>query len=158
MLTERTDFMLHKGPLVADSRVSFAALGGPPYLPHARDLSHAMRADETRYTVKPGEPIRVRVHVRNTGSVRWLHTNLNHFAMVKVGGHLHDEDMKLIDYDFLRAHREHDVSPDQETPVAFSFVIDRPGRYNVMLDLVSERVAWFAQAGSEPVRLEVLVS
>ncbi|HEV8632708.1 MAG TPA: hypothetical protein VG370_00495, partial [Chloroflexota bacterium] len=105
----------------------------------------------------PGEPVQVRVRVKNTGSVRWLHTNLNHFAMVKVGAHLHDGDMTLLDHDFLRAHLEHDVSPGQETTVSFSFVLDRPGRYNVMLDLVSERVAWFAQAGSEPVRLDVLV-
>jgi ubiquinone/menaquinone biosynthesis C-methylase UbiE len=156
-ITDRTDFMLHKGPLVVDSRVSFAALGGVPNSVHARDLRHEMRCDQTRYTVTPGEPVQVRVRVKNIGSVRWLHTNLNHFAMVKVGAHLHDGDMTLLDHDFLRAHLEHDVSPGQETTVSFSFVLDRPGRYNVMLDLVSERVAWFAQAGSEPVRLDVLV-
>jgi ubiquinone/menaquinone biosynthesis C-methylase UbiE len=157
-VTERTAFMLHKGPPVTDSRVSFAALGGSPYLPHARDLSHEMRADQTRYTVRPGEPVQVRVHIRNTGTIRWLHANLNEFAMVKVGGHLHDENMAETVHDFLRANLAHDVSPGQATTVALSFAIDRPGVYNVVLDLVSERVAWFAQAGSEPVRLEVVVA
>jgi hypothetical protein len=137
--------------------VSFAALGGAPYLPHARDLSHEMRADRTRFALGPGEPARVRVHVRNTGTVRWLHTNLNEFAMVKVGGHLCDQEMRELEHDFLRANLDHDVSPGQETSVALSFAIDRPGAYSVVLDLVSERVAWFAQAGSTPVRLEVVV-
>jgi hypothetical protein len=155
VLTERTDFMLHKGPLVMDSRMSFAARGGPPDSP---DLSHTTRADQTRHPVRAGEPVRVCVQVRNSGSVRWLHSNLNHFAMVKVGGHLYDQDMRLLDHDFLRVQLEHDVSPGQEVAVEDSFAGDRPGRYYVLLELVSERVAWFAQAGSEPLRLEVQVS
>jgi SAM-dependent methyltransferase len=155
---QRTDFMLHKGPLRLDSRSSFAAVGGPPYLPHARDLSCALRADRTEYTVARGEAIPVRLHVRNTGTLRWLHRNIVDFAVVKVGAHLHDGAMQELDYDFLRALLPHDVSPGQESTVEFSFTLERPGEYNVLLDMVSERVAWFALAGSEPLRLTIRVT
>lgn len=157
-VTQRTVFTLHKGPAPPpDSRMSFAALGGSPYLPNARDLSHEMRTDEVRYTARSGEPVRGRVRVRNTGTVRWLHTNLDEFAVVKLGGHLHDEAMNELDHDFLRARLERDVSPGDEVELAFSFIIERRGVYTVVLDMVSEKAAWFAQAGSEPVRLQVRV-
>jgi SAM-dependent methyltransferase len=157
-IPQTTTFMLHKGGPVFDSRVSYVARGGLGTSTHARDLQHDMSADQTRYAVAPGEPIAVRLRVRNIGSVRWLHANLVDFAVVKVGAHLHDGDMSLLDHEFLRVHLEADVSPGEEATVSFSFVLDRPGRYNVLLDLVSERVTWFAQAGSQPVRLEVTVT
>lgn len=157
-IAQRTNFMLHKGSAVPDSRSSWAALGGRPNSAQTRDLQHAMRADQTRYQVAAGEAVRVRVRVKNTGSVRWLHANTRDFAVVKLGAHLHDADMKLLNHDFLRAHLERDVSPGEEASLDFSFTIDGPGRYHVVLDLVSEYVAWFAQAGSDPVTLEVVVS
>jgi len=158
LLTHRSDFTLHKGPMTIDSRSSFAALGGPPYLPNARDLSHVMKVEQTRFSVAVGEPVEMRLWVRNTGTVRWLHENLNDFAKVKVGGHLHDGEMVQIDHDFLRAELPRDVEPGEEVKVSFAFRMERAGRYNLVLDMMSERVAWFGLAGSEPVRVEVEVA
>jgi ubiquinone/menaquinone biosynthesis C-methylase UbiE len=155
LITLRSDFMLHKGRVEPDSRMSFAALGGPPYLPNARDLSHEMKIDQTRLSVRTGEQVRVRVEVRNTGSIRWLHTNIIDFAIVKVGAHLRDAEGRDLVYDLLRAHLPYDVSPGGGAAVDVSFTIQEPGTYQVELDLVSERVAWFAQAGSKPLRLQV---
>jgi hypothetical protein len=157
LITERGDFMLHKGSAPPDSRISFAALGGRPDSVNARDLFHEMQADPTSHRVAPGEPLQVRVRVRNTGTVRWLHQNIAGFAVVKVGAHLYQGGSMLPDLEAFRAHLDRDVAPGQEATVALSFALDRPGHYEVRLDLVSELVAWFEQAGSRPARLDVTV-
>lgn len=154
----RSIFMLHKGVFVPDTRLSHVAKGGGPGSPAARDLQHEMAADRREYNAKPGEKVGVSLRIRNTGSVTWLHENIVDYAVVKIGGHLYDNSMKLLDYDFLRAPLRSDVAPGSETGNTFCFDLDKPGHYKLVLDLVSERITWFEASGSKPLCLDVTVS
>jgi len=168
---DRSIFMLHKGPFLPDSRLSHVAKGGGPGAQAARDLQYAMTADlpalpdggpekGSRQTlkVKAGEQAVVNLKIANTGSVAWLHNNVVDYAVVKIGGHLCDSGGAPINYDFLRGIFDADVQPGQEVGHALSFRIDKPGRYRLVLDLVSERIVWFEASGSKPVCLDIEVA
>ena len=153
----RSIFMLHKGPFVPDSRLSFAAKGGGAQASAARDLQYTMTVDRTDYQARAGEKIAINVRVTNTGSVIWLHDNIVDYAVVKIGGHLYDGNMQLLDLDFLRSRFQRDVPPGQQVENTLSFSVDKPGKYRLVLDLVSERITWFDASGSKPLRLDITV-
>ena len=154
----RSIFMLHKGPFMPDSRLSHVAKGGGSGAGAARDLQYEMTADRLDIRAAPGERITVTLVIRNTGGVSWLHDNFVDYAVVKVGGHLLDKDMKTLNHDFLRSMFAADVPPGAEVRSTFDFSLDKPGEYKLVLDLVSERIVWFEASGSKPVCLKVTIS
>ena len=154
----RSIFTLHKGPFIPDSRLSHVAKGGGAQASAAKDLQYVMTVDQQELRIRPGEKTTVNVKVTNTGSVTWLHDNIIDYSVVKLGGHLYDGNMKLVDLDFVRSTFRQDVAPGIEVENTFSFSLDKPGHYKLILDLVSERITWFEASGSKPVCLNITVA
>jgi SAM-dependent methyltransferase len=100
--------------------------------------------------------LNVHVTVRNIGKSKWLDSHEPHGG-VALGAHLHDASGHLIDLDYARTVLPRPLAPGEE--VSFDFVLPplQPGRWIVELDCVAEKVAWFAQVGSTPTRLEIEV-
>lgn len=156
-LTSRSIFYLHKGPFVPDTRLSYVAVGGDAQVGGARELRHRLCADKLEVRGRAGETARVRLQLANEGTLTWLHDNVVDYAIVKVGGHLLRADGSLVDYDFLRGALPQSVPPGGALPLEVAFALPDPGRYTLVLDLVSERIVWFEAVGSEPLRLSLTV-
>lgn len=96
----------------------------------------------------------VRATVRNTGKARWLDSHEPHGG-VSLGAHLHDANGHLIDLDYARTPLPRALEPDEEVSVEMTLPALSAGRYVLELDCVAEKVAWFAQVGSTPARIEI---
>jgi len=96
----------------------------------------------------------VHATVRNIGKAKWLDSHEPHGG-VALGAHLHDANGQLVDLDYARTPLAQALGPGEEVTVDFELPPLQPGRWIVELDCVSEHVAWFAQVGSTPTRLEI---
>ena len=112
-----------------------------------------------------GKPLHVVLRVMNNGDTRWLHRGVgeSRAGWTRLGVHLHeagDPLGALIDFDWFRAGLDRDVDPGKSFTVRLALPgIERPGRYDLLFDLVIEGVAWFADRGaSKPPRLRVTVT
>jgi hypothetical protein len=111
----------------------------------------------TNYQGKLNEPIYFKLIISNTGSSRWLHKNTKDIGVVMLGVHLYDENDELINLDFFRDRFEQDINPGQKIEKTISLTFDKPGKYSLTFDLVSEGVCWFENVGSEPKSIRVIV-
>lgn len=69
--------------------------------------------------------------------------------LVRLGAQLLSEDGQLIDRDLARAWLPGDVPPGATAKVAIEVPMpERPGRYSLKFDLVSEGIDWFEACGS----------
>lgn len=100
--------------------------------------------------------LNVHVTVRNIGKAKWLDSHEPHGG-VALGGHLHDASGQLVDLDYARTVLPRPLAPGEEVTFDFALPPLQPGRWIVELDCVAEKVAWFAQVGSTPTRLEIEV-
>ncbi len=102
----------------------------------------------------PGGRVRVRVRAFNTGDARWLHSTGGAQGAVKLGGRLvGDEGVTPLPE---RAVLSEPVASGDSVSLLFDAAVpERPGRYTLELDLVSEGVCWFADEGGS--RLDVPV-
>jgi SAM-dependent methyltransferase len=100
--------------------------------------------------------LNVHVTVRNIGKAKWLDSHEPHGG-VALGAHLHDAYGQLVDLDYARTVLPRPLDPGEEVTFDFTLPPLQPGRWVVELDCVAERVAWFAQVGSTPTRLEIEV-
>jgi SAM-dependent methyltransferase len=98
----------------------------------------------------------VHVTVRNIGKAKWLESHEPHGG-VALGAHLHDASGQLVDLDYARTVLPRPLAPGEEVTFDFELPQLQPGRWIVELDCVAEKVAWFAQVGSTPTRLEIEV-
>ena len=98
--------------------------------------------------------LEVHVTVRNIGKAKWLDSHEPHGG-VALGAHLHDASGNLVDLDYARTVLPRPLDPGEEVTFDFTLPPLQPGRWIVELDCVAERVAWFAQVGSTPTRLEI---
>ena len=96
----------------------------------------------------------VHVTVRNIGKAKWLDSHEPHGG-VALGAHLHDASGNLVDLDYARTVLPRPLGPGEEVTFDFTLPPLPPGRWIVELDCVAEHVAWFAQVGSTPTRLEI---
>jgi hypothetical protein len=137
-----TVFFLSKGDYAPDSR---SELG----------LKHEIKLVSAASKGEVGQPLRLSLHIRNKGEARWLHANLRDIGVVKLGAHLYDAEKRLLKLDFLRSTFRRDILPGQSVAHETSIAFDRPGRYTLGIDLVSEYVCWFENLGSRPVFVEI---
>lgn len=77
--------------------------------------------------------------------------------MVKVGTQLIDQEGNILVFDLDRGLFTKDVYPGEEAMVPVPIRVDRPGRFIIGIDLVSDHITWFKQQGSKPLFLEVHV-
>ncbi len=97
------------------------------------------------------DPSSIRVTVRNTGRARWL-SSKETYGGVAVGAHFYDASGHLLQLD-PRQELPRELEPEQEATVVFELPKLEPGTYTVEIDLVANKVAWFAQIGSTPARV-----
>jgi SAM-dependent methyltransferase len=141
-LKASTVFFLGKGAPVLDSR---GHLG----------LRHELSVAGRRFAAAPGRPLALGVTVRNTGEATWLAANVRGIGVVKVGGHLYDGQQTLLDLDFLRSEFDHDIHPGETVRQTISLRFTEAGRFELVLDLVSEGICWFENVGSHPQRVRI---
>jgi len=120
----------------------------------------AFRADvqplQSRLSLEPGEVRAIRVAVRNRGDVTWPASAER--RPVQLGNHWRDGAGALLAQDDARAPLPDDVAPGEE--VESELHVTAPlvaGDYVLELDLVQEGIAWFAERGSRPARVEIRV-
>jgi ubiquinone/menaquinone biosynthesis C-methylase UbiE len=98
----------------------------------------------------------IKLKVQNTGNSNWLPSG-NNSGSVNIGVHLFDENRKLIDLDYFRYEFSKKIVKPKDKII---FLIDIPlnkSPYKSILeiDLVSEKILWFAMNGSETIKLFV---
>lgn len=96
--------------------------------------------------------------LRNTGQARWLHHNPHLAGTVQVGTHLYDANASLLNLDFGRSRLEKDIESNEETVSNLRLTIAAPGRYWLVIDMVSEYVRWFENLGLKPVNVDIVVN
>lgn len=99
---------------------------------------------------------RVTATVRNIGRAKWL-PSTELYGGVMLGAHLYAENGRLIKFDYAWQGLDRALAPQEETTVSFDIAPLDAGRYVIELDCVANKVAWFAQLGSTPARIEVEV-
>jgi hypothetical protein len=70
---------------------------------------------------------------------------------------LRDDAGELLVLDFLRTPLPHDVPPGGRVTLRLDVRLpERPGRYQLELDLVDEGLEWFTDSGSPTLSLELV--
>ncbi|TEU17640.1 MAG: DUF2079 domain-containing protein [Anaerolineales bacterium] len=118
-------------------RAEFLAHGAP----------NALRADQL-YVVK--------VTVANRGTQSWV-SKTTYFP-VRLSYHWRDSEGKTVVWDGVRTDFPYPVRPGQTfTAGAILITPEQPGSYTLEWDLVQEEINWFAERGSFPLRVPVVV-
>ncbi|MQA62102.1 MAG: methyltransferase domain-containing protein [Actinophytocola sp.] len=130
----------------------------PSYAKHVEGLdAPACRASiallEIPTAARPGEALRLRTRVTNLGDQPWREQH-----GVKLGNHWYEGEMMFVQDDG-RAVLGGDVGPGESVEVELPVrVPDRCGEFDLVLDLVQEYVAWWAELGNEQIRIPVMVA
>ena len=159
---EEFDEILAAGPAYArwaeatraflqNSRTFFLRKGG-------EEATDSRRADALRCAIEVGVDFpNVHARVRNTGRGAWLPSSET-FGGVSLGCHLYDANGKLLNLDYHWQWLPRPLSAGEEVELDFALPPLDAGTYTFEFDCVANKVAWFAQVGSTPVRVTVEVS
>jgi SAM-dependent methyltransferase len=99
--------------------------------------------------------------VTNIGDTRWLAGEGAGRGWTRLGAHLYraGPPRELIDFDWYRLDLPRDVPPgDRVVLETILPIIEAPGDYLVVFDLVIEGLTWFADRGSAPATLSMRVA
>ena len=98
---------------------------------------------------RAGRPLRVRTRVHNLSTRAFPAQATYGRRLVRLGAQLCDGGGAQIDRDFARAWLPQTVAPGGRADVAIEMLApQRPGRYALKFDLVSEGIDWFERCGS----------
>ena len=98
---------------------------------------------------RAGRPLRVRTRVHNLSTRAFPAQASYGRRLVRLGAQLCDEAGAQIHRDFARAWLPQTVAPGGRADVAIEMLApQRPGRYALKFDLVSEGIDWFERCGS----------
>jgi len=145
---DRVVFVCRKERSYADS-TSINSLDAPLTLEddetscHARDL------------------LRFSFQVKNTGLARWLAGGEagTGKGAVRLGAHLLRDDEEEAVWDYGRGELVRDVVPGEVVRIETILqATDRPGRYCVEFDMMSEHLSWFEDLGSSSIRHDLHVA
>jgi MoaA/NifB/PqqE/SkfB family radical SAM enzyme len=124
-----------------DVPASLPGLPGLPAPPGLRDLP---------LTARTGRPTELRTRVHNLSTRAFPAQATYGRRLVRLGAQLCDASGTLIDRDFARAWLPRPLEPGAKTNVPITIpALERPGRYQLKFDLVSEGIDWFERCGSE---------
>src|SRR4029077_6627935 len=99
---------------------------------------------------RAGRPLHVRTRVHNLSTRPFPAQATHGRRLVRLGAQLCDADGTLINRDFARAWLPQTLGPGGAVDVPIDIPPpDRPGRYALKFDLVSEGIDWFEHCGSE---------
>ncbi|HPQ70669.1 MAG TPA: radical SAM protein [bacterium] len=107
----------------------------------------------------PGKEYKLSVIVRNAGPFIWPGYDVAGDHGVGLGYHLLDKRGRMLRFDNNpRAYLPRDLSPDETVELELSIHVPaEEGRYLIELDMVQERIGWFADAGGQTLRLPLRV-
>lgn len=108
--------------------------------------------------MRAGQPVDVRVTLVNTAESRWLAAEGE--GWTRLGGHLYrlGESAELVDFDWLRVSLPRDVEQHERMSLTVTLPpIERPGSYQLVLDMVVEGVMWFGDRGSKTTTIDLQV-
>ena len=98
---------------------------------------------------RTGRPTDIRTRVQNLSTRAFPAQATYGRRLVRLGAQLCDESGALIDRDFARAWLPQSLAPGAKTNVPITIpALERPGRYQLKFDLVSEGIDWFERCGS----------
>ncbi len=120
------------------------------------ELSHTIEIEKDVFSISVGDRIDLPLKITNTGSRRW-YKSTDDVKVVRIGTHLQDENKKLIDYNYSRHQLEEDIEPGTVFEQLISVKFMEPGKYILVVDLVSEYLSWFEEMGSKPLSLTINV-
>ena len=136
-LAQHHSIVLHKGsPHPTTKR--------PGHLQATIDAPPAVRT-------RAGESARLPLRLTNTGDTRWLSGPQAAPGWTRVGAHLYHAtpSRELVEFDWYRVDLPREVAPGGTLEVdALLPAPTGPGEYLVLVDLVVEGLAWFADRGS----------
>ena len=96
-----------------------------------------------------GEPLEVKVKVKNLGGAYWWKIAWSGTRWVRLGAQLYDTDKNLIDKNYARTFLDKDVPYKDQTVLTISLpALAQPGEYLLKFDMVSEGNTWFEDGGS----------
>ncbi len=106
---------------------------------------------------KAGRPLQVRTRVRNLSTRPFPAQATYGRRLVRLGAQLCSEDGAVINRDFARAWLPSNLEAGAHADIAIDIAApDKPGRYALKFDLVSEGIDWFERCGS-PTTIKPLV-
>ena len=98
---------------------------------------------------RPGRRVTLKARVRNVSTRPFPSQASYGRRLVRLGAQLCDADGSLINRDFERAWLPSTLQPGASTDVPITVTApERPGRYRLKFDLVSEGIDWFEACGS----------
>jgi hypothetical protein len=98
---------------------------------------------------RAGSPLDVKTRVHNLSTRPFPATASYGRRLVRLGAQLGTADGTVVDRDFARAWLPKTIDGGQNAEVSVQLpAIERPGRYTVKFDLVSEGIDWFERCGS----------
>ena len=109
-------------------------------------------------TLVPGVPLvaragrkrAIRTRVRNLSTRPFPAQATYGRRLVRLGAQLCEADGRLIDRDFARAWLPQTLGPGSSADIGIEIAApERPGRYALKFDLVSEGIDWFERCGSQ---------
>ena len=107
---------------------------------------------------RKGRPTELRTLVRNLSTRPFPAQASYGRRLVRLGAQLCDRDSTVINRDFERAWLPANVGPGETADVRLRFTApDKPGRYALKFDLVSEGIDWFEACGSPTTTKTLLV-
>ena len=106
--------------------------------------------------IRAGAPARVRISFENAGTVRWIPYGA---GRVCIGYHWLDEFGNAVVWDGLWTALPHELAPGERADAHANLRGPiPPGRYQLVLDLVADDRAWFADAGNATLARDVAVA
>ena len=109
--------------------------------------------------LKAAAPTKLHVVVTNLSDHLWPAIGAADNAYrIGIGNHWLDENGKQVVTDDGRSPLPFDLQPGSKAEVLLVIKApDEPGKYTLEIDAVQEGVAWFAQKGSQTLRIDVTV-
>jgi ubiquinone/menaquinone biosynthesis C-methylase UbiE len=158
MLSERLGWFQQFGSTPESKALNVVAAAPTSACP--RILRAEIALGELPARARPGEAVRVRARVRNTGDTLWLSAPHQLGGWVSFGLKLISLDGRLLADALGRTAVPSDVPPGGEVEVESAFEVPpglEPGGYRLRFDMVDEQIAWFEQLGSPVAERELAV-
>jgi hypothetical protein len=117
-------------------------------------------AENVPVTLKPGEKTTLSVIVKNVSDATWQAVGEpdGSYAVTLRNRWLSADGTVLKDHDG-QARLPYDLEPGDTAGVSLEITAPKtPGEYVLELDVVQERVTWFSDKGSQPLRLRLKVN
>jgi hypothetical protein len=126
-----------------------AIAGATPRARIALDRSWVEQLMKSPLRAKPGEPVALTTRVTNLSTRAFPAQATYGRRLVRLGAQLCSENGAVMNRDYERAWLPASLPPGQTATIPVTIKApDRPGRYMLKFDLVSEGIDWFEACGS----------